>query len=211
VIEITVGDIDLVGGGIDRHVRGLAKPRGIQAVGLVALLADLHDEFSVARELQYVAIALAVGGEPDKTFLIDIDAVLIVRPVIPFAFAAPRLDQVSLLIELHHRRCRHAAFGSRRRKARRLFVVGQGLWTLHHPDMILRIHGDAGCRAHDPVVGQRLRPKGVDLEFRRVGGVCSAQNNVQKNSRTASQPLRHRHFLPSFGFLCPPCDRVRAD
>jgi hypothetical protein len=74
-------------------------------------------------------------------------------------------------------------------KARRLFVVGQGLWALNHPNVILRIHGDAGCSTHDPVVRQRLRPKGVDLKFRRVGGLRRAQ---QQNTRAGNQPLRHR-------------------
>ena len=211
MIIIAVGNIDLVGGGIDRHVRGPAKARGVQAVGLVALLADLHDEFSVTGEFQNVAVALAVGGEPDESFLIDIDAVLVLRPVETFALAAPRLDQVSLLIELHHRRRRHAAFGSRRREARRFFVVGQGFWALHHPDVILRIHGDAGGLAHDPVVGQRLRPCRIDLKFWRIGGLRRAQS---KSVRQLAQPISHfviRRFLSFFCFAPALRPNARVD
>src|SRR5918993_5550816 len=98
------------------------------------------------------------------------DAVLVLRPVVALAGATPGLDQLAVRIELQHRGRWHAAFRARGAEARRLLVVGERLWPLHHPDMVLSIDRDARRLPHDPVIRQRLRPARVDLELRRLRG-----------------------------------------
>jgi hypothetical protein len=133
------------------------------------------------REFQDVTIGAAVASEPNKAFVVDIDAVLVLEPVVALSRSAPRTQQVSFLIEFQHRRCRLAALGARRIEARRLLVVGETAWTLNDPDMILRVDRDAGGLAHDPVVRQRLRPKRIDLEMRYLGGLRrGGENNSRK-------------------------------
>ena len=53
------------------------------------LLADLQEEFPLRREFQDQAILLTIAGEPDEAFVVDMDAVLVLRPIIAFARPAP--------------------------------------------------------------------------------------------------------------------------
>ena len=122
------------------------------------------------RELEDVTVLLAVRREPDEALVVDVDAVLVLRPVVALARAAPGLDEIALRVELHHRRGGLAALRARRVEGRGLLVVGQRLRPLHDPDVVLRVDGDAGGLAHDPAVRERLRPGGVDLEFRDFAG-----------------------------------------
>src|SRR5713226_2873172 len=52
---------------------------------------------------------------------------------------------------------------------------------LQHPDMVVRIDGDARHLTEDPVVGQRLGPEGIDLELRRVG--CDGGRRKRDNAQ----------------------------
>jgi hypothetical protein len=61
--------------------------------------------------------------------------------------------------------------------------------------MILRVDGDAGSLSHDPVVRQRFRPGGVNLELRHVVG------KGRRNGQRANEKRRNNfhEFLPDAG------------
>src|SRR5215218_3544123 len=82
-------------------------------------LADLQHELAVAGELQDVAVLIAVRREPDEALVVDVDAVLVLRPVVALARAAPGLDEIALGIELEHRGGGLAALRARRVEGRR--------------------------------------------------------------------------------------------
>ena len=68
------------------------------AVDRHALLADLHQELAVLRELQHHAVAGAVAADPDVALVVDGDAVVRRRPLVAVAVgAAPVAEQVALL------------------------------------------------------------------------------------------------------------------
>ena len=117
----------------------------------LALMADLHQELALARELQDVRILVAAGAEPHVVLVVDVDAVFELRPLVAGARSAPARQQRAVGIELEDRR-RGAPDRSR--------LVGlQRGWPMDDPDVIAGIHRDAGDRAEDPVVRQRLRPR----------------------------------------------------
>ena len=93
------------------------------------------------------------------------------RPVVAevIAGAAPRFHDVAGLVEYEDRRRRHTALGARRIERGGFFVVGHRAWPLEHPDIVLRIDGDAADLAKDPVVGQWPRPIRVNPECRALG------------------------------------------
>src|SRR5262249_61041370 len=76
-------------------------------------LADLEHELSVLREFEDMTIIIAVATDPDEAFVIDINAVLVLEPIIALAGSAPSLEQIAVGVELHHRRSREAGFGAR--------------------------------------------------------------------------------------------------
>ena len=75
------------------------------------------------------------------------------------------MKQVARRVEFQHRRRCLAAFA----KAALQLAYGavHGAGAMHHPDMVVGIDPDADRHAHDPVIGQRLGPVGIDFEFRR--------------------------------------------
>jgi hypothetical protein len=112
VIAIAVGGVNLVRLGIELERRDQAELAQIHARGQRAALAELFDEFAVGGEFQHHAVALAIAAQPDETFVVDQDGVLLQRPVVTQIVArpAPRFDDVAGLIEHQHRRRWHAAF-----------------------------------------------------------------------------------------------------
>ena len=82
-------------------------------------------------------------------------------------------DEVAGLIELQHRRRRRAALRDWRIRGGVQFTRFERSGAMNDPDMVLRVHRNADGLAHDPVVGQRLRPQRVDFEARglNVGGL----------------------------------------
>ena len=54
--------------------------------------ADLQHELSVLGEFQDVAIVVAVAADPDEAFVIDIDAVLVLEPIVTLSRSAPRFE-----------------------------------------------------------------------------------------------------------------------
>jgi len=137
---------------------------------LVALLADLQHEFALARELQILAVLLAVAADPDEALVVNAHAVLVLRPVVAGAGTAPGLHQLAVLVELHDRRGWCTALAGGRIERRRFLVVGQAFWPLDHPDVVLRVDRNPRRLAHDPIVGQRPRPRRIDLKAGNVVG-----------------------------------------
>src|SRR5207344_279148 len=59
-----------------------------------AVLSQLQEERSRVRKLEDLSVFLPVPSQPDVPFVIDGDAVVAVRPVVPFARTAPGLDKI---------------------------------------------------------------------------------------------------------------------
>src|SRR5262249_11151460 len=130
MIEISVGDVDLVGLGIDLGVGRLAQASEVVAVGLVALLAGLQHEFALARELQILAVLLAVAADPDEALVVDAHTVLVLRPIVAGSGTAPGLHQLAVLVELHDRRGWCTALTGGRVERRRPLVAVPALSSL---------------------------------------------------------------------------------
>src|SRR3974390_2368505 len=94
MIVISVGYIDFVGVGVDFCIGRTAKTADVGAVGLRSQLPDLQDKFAVARELQILSVIVSITADPDEAAWINADAVLILRPVVALAGAAPGLNQI---------------------------------------------------------------------------------------------------------------------
>ena len=83
---------------------------------------------------------------------------------------APALDHLAVLIELDHDGRGLAAGAHRRLLLLVELFLGQGLRQVGDPDVVLAVDEHAGDRAHDPVIGELLRPGGIDRESRYAGG-----------------------------------------
>jgi hypothetical protein len=57
-------------------------------------MADLQHELAAAGEFQDLAVLGAVAADPDEALGIDVDAVLVGRPLIALGGPAPALDNV---------------------------------------------------------------------------------------------------------------------
>ena len=142
-VLVAVGHIQLARRVVDHHVGGAAELGiGIRSAGR-ARLADLQQEVSIRREFQDLVILLVVAGEPDISGSIDGNAVLALGPVVALPGPAPGCQQISLAVELEHRRCGLAAFGGRRIRQRALLVVDESAGAVNDPDVI------APCRLPD--------------------------------------------------------------
>src|SRR5262249_48372641 len=84
-IGVAVGDKALLGDRIDRDIGWRAEPLGRIAVIAGAGLADLEHKLAIHRELEKLAIRLAVAGEPDEIVVVDEDTVLRLWPLIAVA------------------------------------------------------------------------------------------------------------------------------
>ena len=54
VVAVAVGDVELIGLGIDKHLGGQPEVLGVVAAFALAGLADLHQELAVLGELQHL-------------------------------------------------------------------------------------------------------------------------------------------------------------
>ena len=130
--------------------------------------ADLHQELAVLGELEQVRVLLAVAADPDVALVVDVDAVVGLRPFVARSGAAPGAHQVALGIEHEHRRRGSTALGNGRIELSATLVVMQPAGAaMDDPDVVLLVDPDADGPAEQPVVGQRLRPQRIDLEHRR--------------------------------------------
>ncbi len=165
-VGIAVGGEDLPGGDVDRDVGRRAEPHGRVAVVPRSLPADLQDELAVHRELEQLAVFLAVPGQPDEIAGVDEDAVLALGPLVARPRAAPGKKQVAGLVERQHRRRGDAALAGRRNLLGGPLALGERARPVHDPDGIEAVGRDAGHLPQDPAVRQRLRPERIDLELR---------------------------------------------
>ena len=163
-IAIAVRDVGFVGLRVDPDARWTSEQRGIAAASGLLVLPERHQPLAVAREL-HDAVPV-VAADPDVILMIDEDAVRLARPLgeIVHRPLTPTLHQLALLVEFEDGRCRLTAGAHRRRLLFVELFFGQRLRQVRHPHVLLRIHEDAGDRAHDPVVRHLERPGRVDLE-----------------------------------------------
>jgi len=121
LIPVSVGHEQFVRTRVHEHVCWPPEIRGV-GIGLWGTpLADLHDELTSSGELQDLIFG-AIAPNPDKTLRVDIDAVLGLRPLITDPRPAPTLHEVTVRIELKHRR-----------RGPRLLLVAQSIRPLQHP------------------------------------------------------------------------------
>src|SRR5579864_2689866 len=141
----------------------------ILRVGIALALitaANLHDKLAVLRELQELVIGkrldswqairgAIVTAKPYETLVVDIDAVLALRPFITLAIAAPGLDVIARAIEHDHRRRSH----------RRLLRLERPR-PVKDPDIIPCINRNARGISELPL-GGHLGPCMIHLEHRQ--------------------------------------------
>ena len=136
------------------------------------------------RELQDLVLgalaqARAAGRRnPDVALVVDVDRVLVLRPLVAGRLAAPALDVVAGGVELHHRRRRRAA---RRLGILRLLVVVQRPRPLDDPHVIARVHVEAGHLAENPL-RRHLRPQS---DRPGTPAPCAARRAVRSMARSA--------------------------
>src|SRR5437879_13289390 len=106
-------------------------------------MAELRQELALCRELEDLGVLVAVSRQPDVVFGIDKDAVLGGRPLVALARAAAGCEQLAVLLELEHGRCRAAAIrpGRRHGRATETLVLLQLSRPLQHPDAPVAVDG----------------------------------------------------------------------
>src|SRR4030095_8797013 len=97
-----------------------------------------------------------VSAEPHVAFVVYVDAVLALWPLMTAPFAAPRPDEIACRIEHDDGRSGHGSL-VRFERAR----------AMQNPYVVLRIDGDARCISDPPLFGP-LGPSRVDLELRHA-------------------------------------------
>ena len=90
LVVVAVGDIGLVGLRIDPDLGHAAEILQVVAAAVLAELADLQQELAVLGELEDVRVLLAVAADPDIAFVVDMDAVVGLRPLVALARDRPR-------------------------------------------------------------------------------------------------------------------------
>src|SRR5688572_30800675 len=167
-IAVAVGDVGLVGRGIDEDLRRPPQMFRVVAAFVDALSADLQEELAVAGELQDVRVLLlVVAADPDVAFVIDREAMVVRGPLVAVPRTTPVPEQVACLIELEHGRRRRAAASHLWGDGRGLEIVVHGVRPVQDPDVILVVDRDADRHAEHPVIGERLRPQRIDFEVGR--------------------------------------------
>src|SRR4029077_14263751 len=167
LVAVAVGDVELVRYGVDLHVRGTTELRGRVAAFARARVPDLHQELALGRELDDLVVLGVVAADPDVALLIDVDAVLVLEPLVALSRPAPGVQHAAVGVELDDRGRGDAALRAFRLERSAFLLVDQRSRAVDDPHMVARVDGDAGDLAEDPVVGQRLGPGSVDLEAAR--------------------------------------------
>ncbi|TMG76439.1 MAG: alpha/beta hydrolase, partial [Betaproteobacteria bacterium] len=165
MIAVAIGDKQFVGTGKHPHIRRLVQVLRVGVALALRAAADLHHEPAVLREFQQLVVpdglqpgelspGAIVAAQPDVALVVDMDAVLSFGPFVAARRSAPRLDEVARSIEHDDRRRGH-----------RCLIGRQRARTVQHPDVALRIDGDAGGISQLPL-WRHLRPGGIHLERR---------------------------------------------
>ena len=106
-VAVAVGHEQLVGRRMDLLVRGSVDVHRVGVALAPVPAADLHDERAVLRELHQLVVVdgrdpgHAVGGavvaaQPDEALVVDVEAVLPLRPLVAVARTAPCPDEVAV-------------------------------------------------------------------------------------------------------------------
>src|SRR6266550_3260326 len=210
-VAIPVGDVQFIRLRIDEHFRRPFQVFSIVAAFALERMADLHQEFSVLRELQDLIVRIgarltrfrhvagpsilqfgihraAVSANPNVPFIIDRNSVVRVRPVVTLAGTAPVFQEVAGLIEFKNGRRGHAAIRSRWIRVAVSFLRLERATAMNDPDVVLRVHRYADRHADHPMVRQRLRPHRVHLKHGRLdaGGLHSGL--FLQHDRSYSEP-----------------------
>lgn len=93
-VAVAIRDEDFVGLRIDTNAGGSFQILGVVATTGFPVMADLQNEFPALRELEDVGVFVGVSAYPNVFFIVDEDAMLIVRPLISLARATPSLNEV---------------------------------------------------------------------------------------------------------------------
>src|SRR6185369_2179686 len=224
-------DINLIRVAVNCYARRPVETRlAVVAFGL-ARVSDLQNELAGRRELEHMSVLglsrrgcpaslsrrrLRLPGAryPDVAFVIHGYAAGRGRPVISGAGSSPMREQVSRLVELQHRRRRHTTSGRRFEYSAFLVVAKRVGSAVNNPDMVLRVHRNAGYRAEHPVIRKRLGPKGIHFKLRRLeagaglsgrdsAGPCN-DKECDHNHACVKLPLAHpssddiRHLIRPF-------------
>ena len=136
LVAVPVGDVQFVGLRIDEHLRRPFQVFDVVAAFALERMPDLHQEFSVLRELQNLIVGegarlacfgrgagpgllhlgihgAAVPANPDIALVVDGNSVVGVRPVVALAGSAPVPNQVAGFIEFENGRRGDAAIRAR--------------------------------------------------------------------------------------------------
>ena len=106
VVDVAVGDVEFVGGGVEDNIGRRAEVLCVVAAAALARVPDLHQELAVARELQNVRVFFAAGAQPHVVPLVHIDAVLELWPIVAGTRTAPSGQERAVSVELQHGRRR---------------------------------------------------------------------------------------------------------
>src|SRR5713101_7509986 len=106
-VPVPVRDKDFIRLGINCHIGGLAQMPYIVAVVPRSASSDLQQKLSLVVEFQDLVFAGAIctaSRNPDVVLVVDVYAVLVVfqRPLVPFPWTVPTLEQFPSRVELHH-------------------------------------------------------------------------------------------------------------
>src|SRR5690606_10160681 len=186
------------------------KVLGAVAVGAIARLANLLEEFAVAIEDEDVRIASAVAAEPDVAIGCDFDAVGGGEPGVAFAGTTPRFDQVTFGVELQYRWRGRTAFAATEYETD-LAPVEENVVPIpmDDVDVVAAVHRNADHVAKYPVVGQWFGPEGVHVEAGRLcdrgfgqrlllqPGGAKVQCQQRQCTGTAHQFQSHAHYYSS--------------
>src|SRR5580704_4599014 len=159
-------------------------------------MPDLHHKLPILFELQNMPVCRRASPDPNITILVHINSVLVLRPIKSFTRSAPGMKQMSLLVELQHRRCGNAAHGTRRRKRSANFVRRVRRGPLQNPDVVLPVHSQPANLPDDPVVRKLLRPERLHPILRPLLRACSKRASAKQN-RWHNAETNH-HPCPSF-------------
>src|ERR1700730_18325027 len=146
-------------------------------------MPDLHQKMSVLLELQNMPVGRRAAPDPDVSIFVHINSVLVLRPIKSLARPAPRLEQMSLLVELEHRRRRNAALRTRWPERSANFVHRKRSGPLQNPDVVLRVHSQSADLPDDPVVRQLLRPERGHSILRRLLRASKHRTSAKQDRR----------------------------
>src|SRR5207244_4331576 len=106
-----------------------------------------------------------ISAEPDEALVVDMNAVLALRPFITGArSAAPAANEIAVRTPYRDWRSSKACL-----------TGGQRAWTRQNPNIVLCVDRDRGRVAHAHIGGD-ARPGSVDLELRQ--GPCLSLRGV---------------------------------